>query len=560
MDHRGNVVITHTGWVGRLRSSLAGAVLGAVLFIISLALLAWNEARNVAEVRALSECLGVVVEGGCTPASGNDGRLVHASCALQLPYLSDDAFRLTVLSARLQRSVERYQWSESSSRSCRKDNVGGGETCVTTYSYSTAWGASAVDSSAFHNSMGHTNPGGAWPFSSALFTPPVLPFGTGYTLPAALQASLGASTPVPVPDPSALCAEQQTPCPWTSSGGALYWSYNGGGAPASSPNIGDLRISWKDSSDTTASVIATQAPSGDVNGSRTFSRYVAKSGHACFLLETGLVSAPDMIQRAKERNAAATWILRFLFILLNWMGLSSVLRPLCVAIDLFPFAGPVIGDVVALGQSIASAGVSLSICSFVIAVSWLALRPAIGVPLLLLAIGVGGGLAVAVRRQRRRRAAAARAARASYSRLEEEQGLSMQPVLASPQFGSPPQFGVGMQVPQPPQGYAQPPPQFGGPPQFGMQPQMQYGVQPQPQQGYAQPQMGMQPQMQGFAQPPGLSMYGMQPLNAPPPPPFFAAPLPPPRSAESYAMGVPAFSGAAPPSAPQFPPHDRGPA
>jgi hypothetical protein len=119
------VVVTHTSWLARVRSSLVGAVFGVALFITSLALLSWNEARNVAEVRALTECYSVLSEASCSsPSSSNDGQLVHASCALELPYLSDEAFRVTVLSARLQRTVERYQWRESSSQSCRKDSVG----------------------------------------------------------------------------------------------------------------------------------------------------------------------------------------------------------------------------------------------------------------------------------------------------------------------------------------------------------------------------------------------------------------------------------------------------
>jgi len=221
---------------------------------------------------------------------------------------------------------------------------------VTAYSYALSWESTHVDSSHFHDVSNHQNPDGTWPFSSALFVPSVLPFGKGYTLPATLQGRLSVATAVPFANTDALCSEQHgrrslrqaappprpprlppgplppppyQACPWTSAGGKLYWSYAGSGAsPATTPSVGDLRISWMDASDSIVSVIATQTPSGDANGSRTFAPYVARSGHSCYLMETGTVSAEEMILRAKARNTAATWILRFLFIFLNWAGLT----------------------------------------------------------------------------------------------------------------------------------------------------------------------------------------------------------------------------------------------
>ena len=427
---------------------------------------------------------------------------------------------------------------------------------MTDYTYATGWLASPQSSASFHDPAAHQNPT-SWPFTRASFAPASLGFGN-FTLPAALQASLPANTPVPVPDPSALCAEQHrrrrlllspprpapqpppTPpipphlappptvasCPWTAAGGVLYYSSAPGNAPATSPRVGDIRLSWTQNADTSASVIAKQVlpSSGTV---RTFSSYTAKSGHTCFLLEEGVVGAPEMIARAKARNAALTWFLRILGILLNWAALSAIVHPLCVAIDLFPFAGPIISDLVAVGQSFVSAIASFVICFFVIAVSWLAVRPLIGVPLLLLAVVGIGALVQLVRRQRAKRSAA--------------RGYGLVDNGASGGYG-----GGGMQMQpqmQPQQPYMQPgvsgAPYYGGvqqpPPHAFVQ---QPGFQPQPQ--FAGPSGGMG--MGGL--PPPQQAYGAHPAGGwlqSTPPPFFAAQLPPPRAPEvsGTAMGYP---------------------
>lgn len=57
----GGSEITHHCWASRAQNSVCGSIVGVLLFFGSFALLGWNEARSVAEIRALNECAAKVV-------------------------------------------------------------------------------------------------------------------------------------------------------------------------------------------------------------------------------------------------------------------------------------------------------------------------------------------------------------------------------------------------------------------------------------------------------------------------------------------------------------------
>ncbi|HEY9568902.1 MAG TPA: hypothetical protein VIR38_12480, partial [Thalassobaculum sp.] len=73
-------VVTEKSWGARLGGSLAGALIGILLFFGSFFLLVWNEGRAVDAIVALDTGAGMVVAvaaGAVDPA--NEGRLVHVS-------------------------------------------------------------------------------------------------------------------------------------------------------------------------------------------------------------------------------------------------------------------------------------------------------------------------------------------------------------------------------------------------------------------------------------------------------------------------------------------------
>ena len=404
MDHERYV--THHSWGSRLRGSACGAVAGVLFFAGSFALLGWNEGRAVAETRALNECAGAVRHVGCDAPPSDDGALVHASCALtDVPTLLDGRFGAQARTPVLLRSVTALQWRETDDEHCRKNKLGGGSTCTHDVTYSLDWTSSPISSAGFRSQAGHGN--GAWAAESATFAPPALHAGA-LLLPPALQARLAAGPlpPLPFANTTLACGgADASSCGWQVDGqNGLY--YHAGGSPGAAPTSGDLRVSWAASAVDAVSVIGVQSRGPD--GNATLAPYFARSGHSCFLLEPGLLPPEAMIAAAKARNAAATWILRALGCVANFLGIRLFLQPLGVALDVVPFLGPFMSDVLEFGVGIAAALLSLTLCAFTIAVAWIAVRPAVGVPLLLLSMAATGALVAA--RERRRRAGGGRVA------------------------------------------------------------------------------------------------------------------------------------------------------
>ncbi len=151
--------VTTESWGSRLGSSFKGVITGGVLFLAGIPLLFWNEGRAVKTTKALEEgeAVCVSVPGVDTVDALNEGKLIHATgTAVTQDVLTDDLFSgVSMKAMKLRRSVEYYQWVETSSTREEKQ-VGGSVKKVTTYSYSTKWVNSPVDSSSFKE-PGHNN-------------------------------------------------------------------------------------------------------------------------------------------------------------------------------------------------------------------------------------------------------------------------------------------------------------------------------------------------------------------------------------------------------------------
>lgn len=151
--------VTTESWGSRLGGSLKGVLVGAGLFVAGIPLLFWNEGRAVKTTKALEEgeAVCVSVPNVDSVDALNEGKLIHATgTAVTQDVLSDDLFSgISMKAMKLRRSVEYYQWVETSSTREEKQ-VGGSVKKITTYSYSTKWVNSPVDSSSFKE-PGHNN-------------------------------------------------------------------------------------------------------------------------------------------------------------------------------------------------------------------------------------------------------------------------------------------------------------------------------------------------------------------------------------------------------------------
>lgn len=366
-------------WISRVGDSFKGMLGGLIAFIIGFPLLFWNEGNSVKTARALDEG-----EGACVPLESiasvdpdMEGKLVHACGKAETDdVLSDAEFGISAKAIWLERFVEMYQWEESS-RTTEKKNLGGSVTKETTYTYSKTWSSRLIDSSNFKKT-GHDNPA-SMEFQSVRSRAKNVRFGA-FRLNEKQIARIGWS------EDYAFAPDYQ--CPLASAqrrGSVLYIpgaeSRTGTATNtrdvASNPQIGDMRVTFVVSYPHEISIVSKQR--GD-----TFVAYKAKSGKEVNLLEDGTKDAAEMFEAARQGNAVLKWILRVVGLLLMFLGLSSILKPLGTVADVVPFLGTIVG----IGTGLVAFIVALVCWLVTIAIAWLFYRPLVGIPLLAVAVAL----------------------------------------------------------------------------------------------------------------------------------------------------------------------------
>jgi hypothetical protein len=372
--------ITTRSWGDRIKGSLGGTVFGFLMFLAAFPLLFWNEGRAVQTAKALEEGAQSVVSVGSDAIDpANEGRLVHVSGTPATDEtLRDPVFGLQVQAIHLRRTVEMYQWQESSHSETR-EKLGGGTETTTTYSYAKDWSERAISSSGFRQPEGHQNPG-SLPFEGAKFSAREVTLGV-FRLSAGQVARIGNFTPL-TPDQSVVEeARRAQQRPVNLEGQALYL-----GANPARPRVGDLRIRFAAVQPAPISLIARQQ-------GNSFVPFVARSGGIVDLLDPGLQSAEQMFQAAEVRNSLTTWLLRLLGLVLMYLGLRTVLRVL----ETLAAVLPVLGHLVGFGLGLLAGLLSLSLSLVTVALAWIFYRPLLGIALLVLAVGSLAGLRFARR-------------------------------------------------------------------------------------------------------------------------------------------------------------------
>ena len=379
--------VTTQSWPSRLGGAFKGILFGFVLLGIGVWVLFANEGRAVRRARALTEGAGIVL-----PVSSDrvdpayDGRLVHLSGQAQTSdVLRDDTFGIAVGAIHLQRSVEMYQWRELSDSSTRT-KLGGGTETTTTYSYAKEWAPSVLDSKGFKQPEGHQNP------DQMIFKDTRTSARNVSIGPFRLSPGLINSMTRFEPQPVATLARLPPDLRWRAQ------LFDGGvyvGRSPSSPEIGDLRVSFKIVRPALVSVVAQQIGSG-------LGPYRTSNGGSIELLSHGAVAAGAMFEGAKQANRVTTWILRLLGFLLITFGIKRFFRPLSVMADVVPAVGRFVQAATGMVAYLLAAVLTLS----VVAVAWLYHRPALAVTLLVLA-GVAlaasaVGIAKVLKRNRQR--------------------------------------------------------------------------------------------------------------------------------------------------------------
>lgn len=368
-------------YFSRLGNSFKGIGGGLLLFLIAFPLLFWNEGRAVKRAKALETGAGAVVSVQADKVDpANEGKLVHVTAKADTKdVLTDPLFKISSTAIRLERRVEMYQWKQNESSKTEKQ-LGGGTKKTTVYTYEKVWSDKPVNS-AYFKEAGHENPG--FPFESEKLRANHVTLGD-FLLNDSLVDRLGDSRKLPVP------ADYKLPAALSGKSDAAYVHVsrkssapsqvsqeqpadNAGDAALTEPAIGDLRISWYAVVPHEVSIVARQT-------AKTFSAYPVGS-ESILLIADSVQSAEAMFQSAQSANSAMTWFLRIAGLVMMYVGLSCVLRPLSVLMDVIPF----LGDLIGAGISLISFLIALPCTLVTIAVAWIYYRPLLGIGLLVVA-------------------------------------------------------------------------------------------------------------------------------------------------------------------------------
>jgi hypothetical protein len=364
------------GWLSRLGSSIKGVLLGLLLCVAACPIHFFNEGRAVETAEALAEGAAVVVAVDASRLDpAHEGALVHLSGQSEAdgPVI-DRAFGVSGDGIRLDRAVEMFQWVETSTTTERK-RAGGKVDKETTWTYDRQWAPTVASSSSFHVPEGHQNPG-SLPFGSESFAARRVTVG-GFQLGPGLVRQIRGGEPV-VPDKSVLGALDPELIKRTRiHDGGLYVGKN-----PQDPKVGDVRVHWELTPPSLVSVIAQQTGTG-------LGPYTTENGRSLQLLSMGAVSAEAMFAQGERDNAMLTWLLRGVGFLALFIGLGLIFKPLVVVADVVPL----IGNLVGMGTGLASFFVAAPVTLALIAISWIAHRPVLGVALLVgAALLVAGGV------------------------------------------------------------------------------------------------------------------------------------------------------------------------
>jgi hypothetical protein len=314
----------------------------------------------VKRYKDLKEGAGAVVSvqsGSTDPAM--EGKLIHITGETKtVAPLQDPDFGINRAAIKLIRKAEIYQWVEQV-KTKEKTKVGGTTEQVKTYSYSKEWKDSPVDSSRFKVTSGYQNPTEMKYRSNTIMAENVTV--GAFTLPAFLVTKIGGSQPLPIETLDKASEEVRQFAKLNNGGVHL------GGNP-DSPEVGDLRINFHAVPTGPVSVIARQM-------GNTFVPFQTSAGGQVDLLESGVVSAPEMFRMAQDRNKFLTLAIRVGGFVLLGIAFSMILRPIAVLASIIPFLGRLVGT----GTNIIALLLAAILWTMTVALAWIFYRPILGI-------------------------------------------------------------------------------------------------------------------------------------------------------------------------------------
>ena len=360
MASNDKVVVTNEkqGFLSKITSSFTGIIVGILLLFGGISLLWWNEQNNVKNIKNVKELRDQVIEVSSSKVDYEyDGKLIstNGKFTYNESVITDDAFKVSAQTPVLVRTVEVYQWVESSET---KDDK-------TTYTYSKEWSEKLVDSSKFNTPTGHENPVDVKYQSERFETEETLKIGA-YNLISDFKQLLPANKNVAI--------EEGIELP---EGYKINNKYITNSEDVTTPAIGDIRISYTKNDWKEASVLGKQKDD-------TIGAYTTKKNTNIKKIVEGIKNSEEIIGGIEKANKMSKWMFRILGSLLIIMAVSSILGPLTTILGFIPFLGKIVNSMI----GVVSFLIGLSISLVVIAIAWFAARPIVSIVLIAIVVGL----------------------------------------------------------------------------------------------------------------------------------------------------------------------------
>jgi hypothetical protein len=425
MDTRdfGFTETTTQGYGSKMKNAISGVFIGFLLFFGSVGLLIYNEGRAVKRAKDIDEGRDNVVQVDLNSFSNvsslpseYENKLIYATGDLNTNMASellvDPIFGVSVGekstnssssstnglgqgALKLKRSVEMYQWQESSTSKKTKKFDGGTKT-ETTYNYDKTWSTSLIDSTRFKQPKDETRNPSNFPFESLVLEADPILLGNLIEVSERVIAKFNWFEPVPVALDDVPDASLKANLTLYTNSGFYY------GGDTFSPTVGDTRITFAAVEPDTISIIAQVkkgSTSSNSNSDYNLDAYTTSRDGSLLLVKRGTFTSEELFVQADSENTTLAWILRAVGFLIMFLSILLVLQPLATAVDIIPFVGDFMqGGLESCIFPTIALIISIPVSLFVIAMAWIAYRPYISIPIVVISFLLIIGLCIRVRK------------------------------------------------------------------------------------------------------------------------------------------------------------------
>jgi len=312
--------VTKKGYFSRLGSSIKGILTGLLLFLLSFAVLYWNEGRvdlsNIAED-------AVPFTASEQAAAELDGELVAGFGTLSTEEkLGDDMFLKPGAYMQVVRKTQVYAWVEKTSTET-ETKLGGSEETKTTYSYQKDWVNKAANADTFKVPRGHGNVAKTIEGSSVTVATAAL---DKYAVEPGALALVGSQELTLTEEMVDITENDEA----SLEGNEIFV----GIGTMSKPFVGDMRVSYS----------VVPSPQSDVTvlgklQGEKIAPYFDKDGNKLYRAFKGDKEAA--VAKLGKEHSRMTWILRVVGFLMMWIGLAAIFAPLHTMLDVIPLFGSI---------------------------------------------------------------------------------------------------------------------------------------------------------------------------------------------------------------------------